>query len=532
MPFFKRKYSENTRNSSIDPKDELTVKSSCFTKGNFNLDNDTKNNPSQENKLNNNAAQFKKFLEDFIAELKFLSSEFKFKSKKSIPGDPDSILETICITYGLRVFNIIIPKSSDNLTIDNPLFKKIAYFIANPTNNKSNNTIYSKQLFIVPSKTISIVELETYPDATQSSNNLTIYNSKAFGKEANKNFKNLAKQHTYQFKKTELLESDSSYYFIKNLIQNYLQDCLLPDNSSPHLFEGLLATFIHKLKLSGLKFTIEKINDKNESINNSQLIKTSSANFEKKLEYVRRNSISIASTLERNRKNNLASGLTTGNLTIFHRIQYKNSVSTLQKVIEHSGTSINSTKKTLLPVADEKGIAVIEVITAKNDTSTLIIHDPNQILKLIRKKINLIAKENQYRCKWNPNKDYGSDWQSQTQCQLAAYHFLKKSILSHLKPNDPITIRINKSSNVVLPKLILDEIKANLNLTNDQEIDRAIDCLSINRCDGGMFNLKNFVKSVRNHLSIINLNAVAPKNILNREHNMIPDETQKKPRIK
>lgn len=503
-------YNDLTQRNLLVNEGNLTLRCNIIP---FTLKNEDKESPE-------NTIKLKKLLGSYIYGLKLNSDEFKFESKAIAPltEHPSYHLERINIAYGAAqsVLSILIPKGPNDLINFTLLLQTIDNFAGKLTTHNPNNKIYSKLLFIVPNETLSIIELETHPQATSLPNVLTVYNPTVALDL--KTLRNIAKQYQYNYKieKNHLKETDplTSYYFIKNLVKNYLQDCLLPDNSTPNLLEGLLATFIHKLE-SDFKFEVEKIKPEYEPLSSSRK-STFPKNAELNQEDIELRNGHLVNTIERKRSNALACGVTTGNLTIFNPVQYKNDkdiLNLIQRCLDQqkAETQTHPIKKIIFPLANEKGIAIIEINTA-NDTasaSTFIIHDPNQILKSNHNKIQAIVK-NHYKYQLNPNNNYTSDWQSPTHCQLAVYYFLKELLLNYLKPNNFITPSLDNAK-TAMPRIILDEIQSNLNLTNDQAIGR----FSIKRCDGGVFSLNDFIAMASHYLRIVNIPTLAPTNTSN-----------------
>ena len=81
--------------------------------------------------------------------------------------------------------------------------------------------------------------------------------------------------------------------------------------------------------------------------------------------------------------------------------------------------------KDLLILNDKQGIAIVEMISSKNSSKQLLIHDPNHVLENVYDQIFIYPKNQGYICKYNPNKAYSSYWNAKETSQLGAYFFIK-----------------------------------------------------------------------------------------------------------
>ncbi len=466
----------------------------------------------KESNADKNTIQLKKLLASFISGLKLNTKGFKFESK-IFKAENKYSFERINIFYGTnQALSIFMPEIEQASTNHELLFSAINQLLENLSKNKStaNN---SKFLFVLPiQSTTAVVEIVTYPSS--SIRKISVYNPDNLLKNKLKALTNKAKKHGYVANYNPEINSSqanfqqhnpfSVYYFIKNSIKNYLETCLLPNNASPDFLEGLLATFIYKLKLTGLEFETEKVNP-TENNQVSALAKKHIApknvnNTEEEIDF--KNGY-LVSTIDRKRNNAIAVCLSTKTLSIFKAIRPDNRANRTEiincllskRTLEIQNDEI---RRDLLPVADGKGMAIIEIITSESE-SKIIIHDLLGLLADIHTTIVAIAEKNGYQYAYNPNKDYSSDWQSKERCQLAAYYFIKKAALAHLALSDQMN-SINKDIN--LPGDILDEVKHNLSINNEYDMDSLHE---IKRCDGGVFNLKAYITDVSNYLKILSI---------------------------
>jgi hypothetical protein len=454
----------------------------------------------------------KKLLGSFISGLKLNTKDFKFESK--IFTQNKYSFERINIFYGInKVLSIFTPAIEQDSTSHKLLFPAINKLVESLSNKKSiGNDTYSKFLFVLPNKSeTAVIEIVTFASSPKSSGEITIYNSDDSFKKEFQALSNIAKIYKYGYKlekndpkSTHLL---TSYYFIKNSVKNYLKDCLLPDNASPDFLEGLLATFIYKLKLTGLEFETEKVNP-TENNETSALAKKPIApkNSKKTEETIDLKNECLVNTIDRKRNNAIAVCLSTKTLSIFKAVRPDNNANrteVIDRLLSKRKLEIqnNAIKKDLLPFADGKGIAIIEIITSKLSESKLIIHDLLGVLADIHTKIVAIADKNGYQYVYNPNKDYSSDWQSKERCQLAAYNFIRKTALDHLDLSNQINAEmIHHDKN--LPAIVLGEVKHNLSIKNEYDMDSLHE---IKRCDGGVFNLRTYIADVSNYLKTLSI---------------------------
>ncbi len=468
----------------------------------------------KESNADKNTIQLKKLLGSFISGLKLNTKGFKFESK-IFKAENKYSFERINIFYGTnQALSIFMPEIEQASANHELLFSAINQLLENLSKNKStaNN---SKFLFVLPiQSTSAAVEIVTYPSS--SIRKISVYNPDNLLKNKLKTLTNKAKKYGYVTNNNPEINSSqanfqqhnpfSVYYFIKNAIKNYLETCLLPNNASPDFLEGLLATFIYKLKLTGLEFETEKVNP-TENNKVSALAKKHIApkNVNHTEEEIDLKNGYLVSTIDRKRNNAIAVGLSTKTLSIFKAIRPDNRANRTEiincllskRTLEIQNDEI---RRDLLPLADEKGMAIIEIITSESE-SKIIIHDLLGLLADIHTTIVAIAEKNGYQYAYNPNKDYSSDWQSKERCQLAAYNFIKTAALRHLKLSDRMNTKfINNDVN--LPNDILDEVKHNLSINNEYDMDSLHE---IKRCDGGVFNLKAYITDVSNYLKILSV---------------------------
>lgn len=477
-----------------------------------------------ENKsiIDTNTTTLKELLGSFISGLKLNTNGFKFESK-IFKAENKYSFERINIFYGTnKVLSIFTPEIKHDPANDKLLFPTINKLVETLAKHKSTgNDTYSKFLFVLPSKsTTAVIEMVTYPSSSLQKDKISIYNPDNLLKNKLKTLTNNAKKYGYVNTKPGIKFSQakfkhdpfSVYSFIKNSVKNYLETCLLPNNDSPNLLEGLLATFIYKLKLTGLEFETEKVNPA-ENNQESALAKKHIApkNIEKTAEETDLENGNLVNTINRKRNNAIAACQTTSKdnniLSIFKSIPPNSSLARKlprEEVLKHllhkrkSDIQKGEIRKDLLPFADEKGIAIIEIITSRLSESKLIIHDLLGVLADIHTKIVDIAKENGYQYIYNPSKVYSSDWQSKERCQLAAYYFIKKAALGHLALSD----QMNSNRGINLPGDILDEVKHNLSINNEYDVDPLHE---IKRCDGGVFNLRTYINEVSNYVKILSI---------------------------
>ncbi len=500
---FFRKTRKNSKNdiemgsNNNIPNDEANCFSSSFTKESANFSG------HENNKATIDTNVLKNSMKSFIFDLKLNTKGFNVKSGV-FKTENNYSFEKIDISYGLKILSIFIPTKlehdSDNkhllITIDQSLKKLFS--------NDPKNMISLKYLFIVPFKsTIAVAEIVIFSNRCKSSDKITVYTLDSAFKGNFNSFSDIAKKYKCNYKLEKNVSHLSGYYFIKNSVINYLKDCVLPNNSAPDFLEGLLATFIKRLELNDLKFEIEKINStENDDEENLTPIIKNTPITEKEME---QKTATLVRTIDRKRNKAIAVCQTTNSnntiLSIFKSIPPDNSAnskSPRKKVIDRllkkrkSEIQNNEVRRDFLIFANEKGIALIEVIT-KKELSSLLIHDPLQLIA----NTKLIGPENGYHYKYNPS-EYSLDWKSEERCQLAAYYFIKEAALCHLgMKTEPI---LNDTS---FPEIILNEISTTLKLDLNNEND--INELEIKRCDGGVFSLKNYIADVNNYLTILNI---------------------------
>lgn len=476
--------------------------------GNLETHNDKESNADK------NTIQLKKLLGSFISGLKLNTNGFKFESK-IFKAENRYSFERINIFYGTnQALSIFMPEIEQASTNHELLFSAINQLLENLSKNKStaNN---SKFLFVLPiQSTSAVVEIVTYPSSSISK--ISVYNPDNLLKNKLKTLTNKAKKYGYVINNNPEINSSqanfqqhnpfSVYYFIKNSIKNYLETCLLPNNTSADFLEGLLATFIYKLKLSGLEFETEKVNPtENNKVSTRAKKYIAAKNVNNTEEEIDLKNGYLVSTIDRKRNNAIAVCLSTKTLSIFKAIRPENRANRTEiincllskRTLEIQNDEI---RRDLLPLADEKGMAIIEIITSESE-SKIIIHDLLGLLADIHTTIVAIAEKNGYHYAYNPNKDYSSDWQSKEHCQLAAYNFIKTAALRHLKLSNRMNTKfINNDVN--LPNDILDEVKHNLSINNEYDMDSLHE---IKRCDGGVFNLKAYITDVSNYLKILSI---------------------------
>ncbi|WP_342219601.1 hypothetical protein [Rickettsiella endosymbiont of Miltochrista miniata] len=509
--------------------------------GNLETHNDKESNADK------NTTQLKKLLGSFIAGLKLNSKGFKFESK--IFTQNNYSFERINIFYGTnQVLSIFTPEIEQDPANNKFLFSAINQLIKALSKNKSTgNDTYSKFLFVLPTQSATaVIEIVTYPSSSLQKDKISVYNLDNLLKNKLKDLTNNAIKSGYVNSKPEItfLPCESkqhdlfaTYYFIKKSVKNYLEICLLPNNAAPDLLEGLLATFIDKLKLTGLEFETEKVNPA-ENNQASALARKSMApkNSKKTEEDLELKNGYLVNTIERKRNNAIAACQTTSInnniLSIFKSVPPDSSLArklsseeVLNQLLLQRKSEIQTSqiRRDLLPLADERGMAIIEIITSKTE-SKLIIHDPLGLLADIRTKavaVVAIAEKNGYQSVYNPNKDYSSDWQSKERCQLAAYYFIKKAALSHLALFEQMNTTFSNNDN--LPNHILDEVKHNLSINNEYDMDSLHE---LKRCDGGVFNLRTYITDVSNYLKILRIETTSLLNNKSDLHQLVATEIQ------
>jgi hypothetical protein len=427
-------------------------------------------------------------------ETKSLLSDLKSKKiEPNIYYNKKDNLKTIAIFHELNIFCVTIPTVLDYKIIS----KKINNCIDNNSQNVHSHLEY---LFILPGKTISIIQIKK--PANESKFNLTTYYDSNGSKEIKKILADDAKGNKnlnkYRSKKIESLD----FEFIQKLINDYLIDCLSPNNrvDTLHL---LLSTLIFKLKSSfkseeNNKISIIRINqEKNNEVFTDSLPckkqdRVQDQNIEKSLQSISNRNQLNSIKLQANKENAIQFTLI-NTLAIFDPLKNLNN---LERIVAHFLNQKTQTeiKKVLLPLLIEKNIAVIEV-TLSEKNLTLIAYISNPLLKKRLETDNFPFKF----------KNFSSVryQESKISFQYKAYLLLKKKIESHLwltlsDPTNKPTDNVSESS------AILDEISFNLDLNNEQTTQELPK--SISRCDGDSILIYDYILNIKKCQYLISMN--------------------------
>jgi hypothetical protein len=475
---------------------------------------------------------FNNNLHEFIKDFSSKTKDFKFESKNFTTENKYSFAR-LNLIYGtdniLSIFNPAdIKQNPANASL---LFAAINELADKLANNKSTTSL--KFLFVLPlESTTAVVEIAKYPNSSKSRNKITIYIEDILFKKEISALKLTVKQHNYVFAyKTDRnytqyrFERNNSFaiHSIKNSIKDYLQACLLPNNAFPRFLEGLLATFIYKLeKNSDLKFELQKLYaTENIKESNLEKIDINPQDTPQIAAIAKKRTEQLTTTLERKRDNALAACLSISKnnkiLSIFKPIPPDDSpasksprIEVLKHLLEQRQSDIkrnNSDEmRDLLPLLDEKGITVIEIITAKYlSKSYLLIHDPLQVLKNSKAEIKSLAKQYGYQYQYN-SSDYSADWKSAERCQLAVYHFIKEATFNHLEyPNQSTSELINPNKNI--PSISLAEVKQNLSLNDKFDIHSLPE---IKRCDRGKYDIRDFISYLISYVNVLTIDVTSP----------------------
>lgn len=500
-----------------------------------------------ENIANTNITILQKLLASFIYGLKLKINDFKFESNVkefSVKGNIYCI-DRLMISYGTEITSIFTPI---DITLNKPvpIFDVIKVWVDKQAKNKSTLKSAIKSLFLLHDKSATaMVEIITYPSSSELTDKISVHNPDGLLKNKLKQIANISKKYSYIYSFNREINNlqyglqehslFATYYFMKENIKTHLKICLLPNNNQPDLFDGLLATFIHSLKIQGLQVELSSLN----TLDAAQLPKRTThfitpTIIERKGEqHTEEDSLAyklgfITETVNRNKKDlphysNVS--LNNRNVSIFSPIQnnlngnlsttkilkylLNNQQSNLKKNNTAEYSSSDDTRHILLPLTDEKGMAVIEIVTNLSGQKIVLIHDPKFLLESITETIKGITEKSGSTYSYNPNENYSSNWKSAENCQLAAYYHIKNAINLCLFPNAQINLESPNNKNIA--EIVLTEVKSNLDLQNEYKFYSYAP--KIKKCNGGDFNLLSYITNMSNYFKVLSIDiASTPTN--------------------
>lgn len=515
---------------------------------------------------NTSVTQLKRLIAAFLYGFKLHTTDFQIssttaKSFKLLSGDLAPPIDMFIISdlgrNPLSIFQPIQIQGNSEETF--PIYEMIETLISKESEkNNASNKIVSGKLFPICTETSTAMIEISKPNSPKSKNTIAIHDPENLLKKDLGKIADIAKKHGYSFKNNpdknyrDFSSPLGAYYFIKNFVKNYtenhMQINMLPNNENPKLLRGLIPTMLSGLTKTviSLKFseeilslgevtTIKRI--KKSQGTEKKLDKTATASSEIGLileqsenqtaiisEQIKRKKEKSITYLSSNELNNSIIGIFT--TTLFKDRGDAHSLSTLETIsylLTKRQSDINDTPqiyKDLLPLNDKEGIAIIEMISSKNASKQMLIHDPNHVLENIYDQIFTCAKNHGYICKYNPKKTYSSYWNAKETSQLGAYFFIKNYFHENIAILQ-ITIPPKLKNYFDIRRIILNELTNNLSLVDENELKSIQE---INVTDDVKFNLKNYIAEINTIYQIPNNEFFLPASNKTKSYQIILDE--------
>lgn len=516
-------------------------------------------------------AQLERLIATFLYGFKLQTTDFQVSSTtaknfKLLSGDLAPPIDMFTISVlGSNSLSIFQPMQIQGNSAKNfPVYEMLETLISSESEkNKASSQIFSGKLFSVCSETtIAIIEI-TKLNSSKPKNKIIVHDPKHLLTKDLGKIANIAKKHGYSFKNNpdknyrDFSGPLGAYYFIKNFVKNYtenqLQINMLPNNENPKLLKGLVSAMLSGLtkKVNNLAFneetlflgevtTIKRIKKSHTLENKSD--KTTIEASEKTgliLEQSENQTAIISEQIKRKKEKSIAylssDKLTNGIISIFtttpfkdrgdaHALSTPETISYLlsKRQSDIKGHNTPQLFKDLLPLNNKEGIAIIEIISDKNTSKQILIHDPNHILeKTVYDEIFAGSSKNYgYICKYNPNKAYSSYWNAKETSQLGAYFFIKNYFHENIGIS-PVTVPPKLENYFEIRKLVLDELTNNLSLVHEEELDALQE---INVTDDIKFNLKSYITEINAIYQIPNNEIFLPSSNKTKPYQIILDE--------
>lgn len=515
---------------------------------------------------NTSVTQLKRLIAAFLYGFKLRTTDFQVssttaKSFKLLSGDLAPPIDMFIISdlgrNPLSIFQPIQIQVNSEETF--PIYEMIETLISKESEkNNASNKIASGKLFPICTETSTAMIEISKLNSPKSKNTIAIHDPENLLKKDLVKIADIAKKNGYSFKNNpdktyrDFSGPLGAYYFIKNFVKNYIKNHMqinmLPNNENPKLLRGLIPTMLSGLtkKVISLKFseeilslgevtTIKRI--KKSQGTEKKLDKTAIASSEIGLileqsenqtaiisEQIKRKKEKSITYLSSNELNNSVIAIFT--TTLFKDRGDAHSLSTLETIsylLSKRQSDINDTPqiyKDLLPLNDKEGIAIIEMISSKNASKQMLIHDPNHVLENIYDQIFTCAKNHGYICKYNPKKAYSSYWNAKETSQLGAYFFIKNYFHENIAISQ-ITIPPKLKNYFDIRRIILNELTNNLSLADETELKSIQE---INVTDDVKFNLKNYIAEINTIYQIPNNEFFLPASNKTKSYQIILDE--------